>query len=397
MSRSELRIAAPDRRGDRDEMIDLIAKVFSHHGYFSFRDTCRQAYIGGSHYDWDVSRVAFLDGRMVAHWGVWGYDMRIGSARVRVGGIGAVATHADYRKRGLMARTARASLDAMRGCGYDMSLLFGIWDFYDRFGYVRAWGESTYVVPAGHLPADPPRFRCRKFAVRSRDDLVRIYNRENRRRTGTAVRPTYRRRPYLIRYEGLLWHDRRGEPAGWVAFRGNDCVDHGGDVDQVLRVLGVLARRRGWNEVRLPYLHHDAELCRRLRRGNCSCQTGYVRNGGPMICVVNLRGTLAKIAPELSRRVRNSGMAGWNGELLIAGARERVGLRIRRGSVQVGDPRPTRSAIRGGDWIAQLLIGTDEPGEVIEAGKIRLTGDARVLAEVLFPNQHPMLGTLDRM
>jgi len=40
-------------------------------------------------------------------------------------------------------------------------------------------------------------------------------------------------------------------------------------------------------------------------------------------------------------------------------------------------------------------MSTDEPGETVEADKIRLTGDAKQLVEVLLPNQHPMLGTID--
>ena len=38
-----------------------------------------------------------------------------------------------------------------------------------------------------------------------------------------------------------------------------------------------------------------------------------------------------------------------------------------------------------------MILGSDEPDEVIDAGGIRTTGDARMLARVLFPSQHPSL------
>ena len=55
----------------------------------------------------------------------------------------------------------------------------------------------------------------------------------------------------------------------------------------------------------------------------------------------------------------------------------------------------TGHAIRGGEEIAQLLIGADEPEETVEAGHIRLTGDARDLAGVLFPNEYPFISWWD--
>lgn len=393
MSADEFRAVAPDPQKDREQMLDLVAKSFG--DYFAFLDRCRSGYIIGSHYDWNVSRVGILDGQMVTHWGVWDYRMRIGRSLVRAGGIGAVCCRADYRKRGLMARTAPASIAAMRDAGYDMSVLFGIRDFYHRFGYVRAWCEQSYVVSTSDLPAGGPTIKTQRLTGRHRDELAAVYNRRNRSRTGTALRPTYLRKPLNDATDGVVWRGADGKAAGWLAFKDNHCVDHGGDLEQVLGVLGAIARKRGLTEVRFHGLHFDSDLCKHLRRNYCRYDGGYARSGGAMVRTVNLRGVLGNIAPELSRRLARSHLAGWKGRLLIADRRERVMLSIRGGKVSLGRPGATKHAIRGGDEIAQLLIGTDEPGEIVEAGKIRLTGDAKQLVEVLFPNQHPMLGTID--
>jgi len=393
MSADEFRAVAPDSAKDGERMLDLIAKCFG--DYFTFLDRCRSGYIIGSHYDWSVSRVGVADGEMVTHWGVWDYQMRIGGSLVRTGGIGAVCCRGDYRNRGLMARTVPASIAAMRDAGYDMSVLFGIRDFYHRFGYVRAWCGQSYVVSTSDLPAGGPTIKTRKLTGRHRDELAAVYNRLNRSRTGTALRPTYLRRPLNAATDGVVWHDAEGKLAGWLAFRNNRCVDHGGDLEQVLSVLGAVARARGLSEVHFDTLHHDSDLCKHLRRNYCRYRGSYDRSGGAMIRTVSLRGVLGKIAPELSRRLARSHLAGWKGRLLIADGREKVMLSIRGGKVAIGRAGATRHAIRGGDEIAQLLIGTDEPGETVEAGKIRLTGDARQLVKILFPNQHPMLGTID--
>jgi predicted N-acetyltransferase YhbS len=129
-------VIAPDRRKHADAVIDLMGKALPQgRGYYWMRDACRDVYLLRAHYDWRPSRIGLISNRVVTHFGIWDYQMRVGSARVRVGGVGGVATDADYRKRGLMDRTARASMEAMRAQGYDVSLLFGIDDFYHRFGY----------------------------------------------------------------------------------------------------------------------------------------------------------------------------------------------------------------------------------------------------------------------
>jgi hypothetical protein len=114
-----------------------------------------------------------------------------------------------------------------------------------------------------------------------------------------------------------------------------------------------------------------------------------------MIRTLNLRSTLGKLTRELSRRLKRSHMAAWRGEVLVADPREKVTLAINRSTVSVAPARKSKHSIRGGEHIAQLIIGSDEPGEIVEAAGIKVTGDARKLIEVLFPNQHPRLCGFD--
>ena len=116
MLQNELQITRP-KKHQLDEICDLLGKVFSHHGYYTFRNYCRDDYIRHSHYDWNASRIGLHDGKIVSHYGVWNYQMRIGSALVKCGGIGAVGTDGDFLKRGVMSQTIEGSLSAMRTLG----------------------------------------------------------------------------------------------------------------------------------------------------------------------------------------------------------------------------------------------------------------------------------------
>ena len=393
-----LHVIAPDRNEHGDEIVDLTAKVFSEpSGYYAMRpDIGYHLFEQGC--DWGVSRIGVLDGRIVTHWAVIDYTMRIGTARVRVGGVTCVVTHPDYRKRGLMRRTGLASMAAMRDAGYDLTMLFGIPDYYDRYGYVNAWPDTTYTIKTRDLPAKGPAVRLRPFSPKDLDELTKLYNRTYARCTGTAVRSKFPRSHRKPHWKGRFWQES-GRPAGYVVthVRGDTltCRGHTGDANVVLGLLRKLAGKAKCHNVRFHTLHAATSLAARLRRENCRVTSEYTRASHAMIHVLNLRSTLSKLTKELSRRLKRSPLDGWRGSLLIANPREKVTLVINRGQVRVAPPTRTKHAIRGDEAIARLLLGSDETDEVIEAGGIRTTGDARTLARVLFPNEHPDLCILD--
>jgi len=394
-------LSAPDRAAHGDAICDMLARVFSDRGgYERWRDLCRNAWILPGHYDWQTARVGLLGDRLVTHWGVWNRRMRIGSAAVRVAGVGGVATEGAYRGRGYMDRTAQAALSAMRDAGYHLSILFGIPDFYDRYGYVRAWPLVVYAVDLKDLPSVRPGVHLRRFEPVPRDDVDRLYNRTHRGLTGTAVRPTCAEGTLAANAEGYRWADADGRTRGYVVtevqgdvFR---CLEAAGDTDEVLRVLAHLARRGVFREVRLHTIHEQTPLMKRLRRGNCRAEIHYYRSCRAQVRLINLPAALEAMQDELARRLRASPLATWRGRLVVADARDAATLVINRSRVRVEPGGRSKHALRGGEEVAQLLLGTDAPEAVAEAAGTRLTGDARHLAAVLFPRQDPMMSLRDR-
>jgi hypothetical protein len=400
---SDLVIMAPDPVQHHDEIIDLASKVFSSgRGYFGFRDYCREGYIDGSHYDWRAGRVGFVDGRMVTHFGIWDYQMRIGGVGVRCGGVGLVATHGDFRKRGLMDATAKASMHAMGELGYDMSVLFGIDNYYDRFGFTRAWGGCICTVEAADVPQGTVKGPLVRFTYANRPDIDDLCNRCNAGLTGTAIRPTYRRH-YLKEFTGYAW-PRGGGAEGYVIVKRDgatlEVIDHAGEPSAVLTALGRLAAKMSCSQLRFIHLHRRSGLCKLIRMGNCHFQTKLRKCGGAMVTVVNLATTISKLAGEFSKRLGASHLAHWRGQLLIQGREQRIVLNIDRGRVSIppaaGATRgQCKNAIRGGDEIAQLLIGADEPEAIFEASGTKVSGEGVELAKIILRAQDPMLGRWD--
>jgi hypothetical protein len=66
-------------------------------------------------------------------------------------------------------------------------------------------------------------------------------------------------------------------------------------------------------------------------------------------------------------------------------------LHTKEAQVEVVPGNESTHAILGGPEIAQLIIGTDDPAEIVVATGTQLTGAANQLLGVLFPRQDPRM------
>jgi hypothetical protein len=204
----------------------------------------------------------------------------------------------------------------------------------------------------------------------------------------------------LPSFHGYRWCNKAGETVGYVMVSIEDklvCSEAGGETDEILRVLGHIARRHSLHEVRFfTGLHHDHPLARKLRISTSKTEESARRCGGAMIHLINLESTLRRISGELSRRLRNSPLAQWKGNLMIARAKNKAFLHIAGSKITVSGKGSSKHSIRGGEEIAQLIIGAGDPPDTVRDAGIKVSGDARHLLPVLFPNQYPTLALWDR-
>jgi len=365
-------------------------------------------YIGNSHYDWNVSRLVLDGDKLVHHWGVWGYQMRLETIQLKVGGIGAVVTHPDYRKQNLMHRAAQDSFEAMKRDGYDLSILRG--RHYVKMGYARAWNYVTYYVKPDELPAPgtvPPYQSLTPGRVPEMDAL---YNREYAPYTATAVRPTYRNRhsedigvyAWCEDMGVYAWREDKGRLDGYVrALPSEDdpktflCLEACGDPKQGLAVMKELFAKSACEKLgffTLPHLHPILQI---LRQGAVIVENRYFDISGWRVKIINLSSTLEKIRPLLEQRLERSLFSGWRGTLGLDTGEQKTCLRLDAGAVSVTTDAPGENRLTGGPGIARLLIGSDEPGEIIRQENVTCTGIAAQLAAVLFPDLHPMMSHWD--
>jgi predicted N-acetyltransferase YhbS len=393
---SQIEYIFPDPKKHLRLMGQLTAEVFSAGQYV---DAYCNNYLGNSHYDWDVSRLAFDGGKLVHHWGVWGYQMRLETTQLKVGGIGAVATHPDNRKQGVMHQAAQASFDAMKRAGYDLSILRG--RHYAKMGYARAWNYVTYRFNLEDFPIPESIPDYQPLGLEHAPAFNTLYNQTHAAFTGTALRPTfYNKHPDdLCIY---TWHDAAGNLAGYVRAAAAEeepktllCLEATGDPLQCLAALSDLYKRGEYEKIACFTLPHLHPLLQHLRKGNCTVENCYFDLSGWRVRMINLHSALQKLVPLLENRLENSHFAGWMGNLKLDSGEQSVTLRIAGGKISISDETSTPHTLHGGAEIARFLIGSDEPDEIIRQAGMECSGLAQPLARALFPNLHPMLSHWD--
>jgi hypothetical protein len=396
MKISDFYITPPDANEHLLPIAQLAADVFTGGKYV---DQFCQNYIGNSHYDWNTSRVILDNEKLIHHWGVWGYQMRIEAIQLKVAGIGAVVTHQDYREQGLMHQAAQASFDAMEQAGYDLSILRG--RHYAKLGYARAWNYVTYRLKFEEIPGLDIQVKYRPLGVERIPEINEIYNRAHAGFSGTAVRPTYRNRhPNDI---GIYaWFDEHGKIAGYIrAFPAEDdpktlqCLEAAGDPRHGLAVLVDIFKNGSYESLACFTLPHAHPMLQLLRKGACIVEDRYFDISGWRVRLVNLHRALEKLVPLFEKRLAQSQFAGWQGSLLLDGSQQKAVLHIDRGKVAITSEGVADNILRGGAELARFLIGSDEPDEIIRQADMDCSGLVGSLAGVLFPNLHPMLSHWD--
>jgi predicted acetyltransferase len=81
---------------------------------------------------WKV--VLNVDGADVSGLSVVDQRVRVGSAGLKMAGIAGVWTVEDYRRQGYASRVMWSAIEEMKRRRYNVSILFGIEDFYHRYG-----------------------------------------------------------------------------------------------------------------------------------------------------------------------------------------------------------------------------------------------------------------------
>jgi len=121
-------------------------------------------------------RIIKTDGRIVSHIGVVVRDMIINGCRISVGNVGAVCTHADYRKRGYAWAILEDAMDKFSSEGVDMLLVSGFRTLY-KHGCTHVGKVARYQIsPSDNYPETG--IELRPFCQEDLPEWAKLYRNE---------------------------------------------------------------------------------------------------------------------------------------------------------------------------------------------------------------------------
>ncbi len=353
-----------------------------------------------------------LDGEDVSRLWLFHFDMRLRTATVTMGGIGGVGTNDDYRKRGLASRVMSDSVDYMAEHDQDIGMLFGIRDFYERWGYVTAMASHELRVNTAHLPADTPVEVVDYDPAIHRDAVLATYAAGNTSRSCAAVRGAH----YWTDFEkGTDWDENAdgkvllGEDGVAIAYLNmvgdperTRVAESGFTSPSALpAVTSYLARRAsdaGHDRV-TACCPPDDPLAIYLRHYGCEHRQWTSNSGGGMMRIIRLVPLFEKLTEYLTGRAATAGLRGWAGAIALRTDIGDVTLRVHDGAVAAAEGSESDADLIveiPQDRLLQLLVGYRDATTIALDEGVVMSDDAARVLDAMFPPDTPYMWWSDR-
>ena len=353
--------------------------------------------------------------KSVCHLLVIEYAMRIGTTVVRMAGIGDVYTERAHRKKGYMRHLYEDTVRYMIAEGYDISMLFGIENFYTKFGYAPGLaGFECKVktrdaeVAAETAPA-AESYITRPIGDADMPAVLDLYNANNAARVCSVVRtledfPKFHKGTwYGTPPDTQLWEDANGKLLAYAVWDHYDKAVKVAEVEAhddasfptLLGFFAAQAVEKRCEDVQL-FIPADHPFAEYVQRFGAEWAVTYPRYGSGMLRLLNQQSFFEKIAPELERRLALSRFADYTGTLTFHTDLGTVALVVNQGRIAVIDKAQEGLRLElSQDKLTQLAIGYRSARDVLNDPQVTAHGDVLPLLDILFPKGTPYIWVAD--
>ena len=356
------------------------------------------------------------DEERVSVLGLREYQMRFGSAQLKLGGICAVGTREEHRNKGYSRRVMEHTTEFMAENGFDVAMLFGIPDFYHKFGYATVLPETWVEFDTTDVQTDVSTYQIRKFEMEDAPQVLALYAANNAERTGTLVRDPWKgfMMPggFGMDADPFVVLNEVGEVIGYFVCGALDVIRNMMEencilcdigfrdrtvFESVVRFFADSADHAGVSRIRcsIPADHPFAIFCRRY---GCRTYTYNPKNQLGMMRIINQSSTLRRITGELKKRLqRSTQLSQWSGKILISSDLGQDCLRINRGSVAHADGHSNAFHLEiPQDKLIQLMMGRRSIEDLAVERDVSVSGEIIPVLETFFPLGHPHVWWSDR-
>ncbi len=383
---------------------DLMAK--SHRpNYFNasqWFETCGAGYPGFLR---EHTRIALIGNEIAGALRLNTDTIRLGESRLKMGGLGWVTTAPRYRNSGVCTRLMEDALRYMREHRYHVSMLFGIPNFYHRFGYATTLADYAVTVDALELA------NVRGTGLRVRNakpgDIPAIQKIHAANDSGVAC-SLLRSAAHLTNgwenfQRARVFTTARGKVVGYLSSREDRTqllVREAGVIDprtyaDVLQLCAALAHEYCVGQIQFSIPPDDA-LARQLLAFKSTHETRFVREEGGMMRFVDLGEALESLIAEWEDLLTRSALLDAQCEVTLLVGGEPYRIRAHRGAIDIAQQSGRNKFSVTAEELIQLATGYAYIDGVLLAKRRLLTEEARRLLRALFPKRNPYVWTCDR-
>jgi predicted acetyltransferase len=334
-----------------------------------------------------------INGTCVSWLTVLEFRQQIGTELLRMGGIGGVATDKAHRLKGYSRRLINSAIKWMRMSGFDTSMLFGISSFYPKFGYGEAFPDVSFTLAVRDAElVNAQGYSFVNYKSQYLQSILNMYHRNNAGRTGPIRRhPKHwkHREPFTkgTNMGCRVALDNSKRPVAYFVYDATPLnptiLEVGFTTSKVFSDMLLAIARIVWND-RLErikfFLPEDDAFIAFCQPLGLEKTMGYRKDGGGMVRMINIPGSLSKISPLLGSRLRT------RGHLNIYTNLESIGLSWLRGRCNVSKPQNKCPSVYMPQWaLAQLLYGYRNAFSLYASGTVKGSKHSVDILENLFP------------
>ena len=351
------------------------------------------------------TRVALIDGELAGVLRVNTEVIRLGEARLKMGGLGWVSTAAEHRHKGVATALVRATLHYMASHGYHVSMLFGIPNFYHRFGYTTtladyfvtlhtdeaARASTQYVLTRAVKPGDIPALQRIHTAndagvacslLRSAAHLTNKWHK-------------IKDAEVLTNTQGRILAYVIAKPEGDAFFVSEAGIDSPAAAPALIARCALRAKDAMLPSLRFA-LPPDHAVSRALRDYESIHEARLSRERGGMMTFVDLGEALENLLPEWEALLAGTVIAGLRTEVTLVVDQETFRVRANRGALDVTRGTGLNKFSLTPQELVHLATGYLHVEDVLERKRRLITADGRALLSAIFPKRDPYVHLLDR-
>lgn len=256
-------------------------------------------------------RVIVSNGKVISHLGIWEGLLHFYGTRLRVGLIGCVCTHPDYRMKGYASTLIKDAFEKLSNDHVDLVMVSGARSLYTRAGFVEAGIIYDYHISldtAKRLARHSNGLKVESYNEDKVSDLVEPYQREPIRfKRSLEEFKLLAGRAFLAEVEALsiFISYRMGKPVSYTAFVKGvwdnlTVVEYAGSRIAVLKTLYEASKTLKVEHVRLPVPYGDWELVALLEESGLKPKTS---NAPASLAILNPAVFVEKIRPYVEERL----------------------------------------------------------------------------------------------